>query len=84
METKTFEIGFNLMRGTIAEQLTKQGYKFDADEAEEFESCREGIFVLSINSMISDKLEARLKEKLFKKVRSHVMKKNKLRLTKPI
>lgn len=83
MENKTFQIGFNLLRGTIAEQLTEQGYKFDKDEAEEFEDCRTAIFNLSIHSMINEKVEARLKDKLFKKVRSHIMKKNKMKLAKP-
>lgn len=83
MENKTFQIGFNLLRGTLAEQMTEQGYKFDADEMDELNDCKDAIWHLSINSMINDKLEARLKDKLFRKVRSHIMKKNKMKLAKP-
>lgn len=83
MENKTFQIGFNILRGTLTQQMTEQGYKFDAEEMELFDECREAIWSLSINSMINEKLEARLKEKLFKKVRSHIMKKNKMKLAKP-
>ena len=81
---KTFKLSFNLLMGTISEQLTQQGWKFNADEMEELEDCRTAIFSLSVHSMINEKVEAKLKEKLFKKVRSHIMKNNKMKLLKPI
>lgn len=82
MENKEFKIGFNPMIGTIAQQLTEQGFKFNAYSAEEFENCRTAIFNLSVNSIINDKLKERLKEKLFKQIRSHVMEKNKMKLVR--
>lgn len=79
MENKTIQIGFNPLRPSVAIQLTEQGFKFNKDEAEEFEDCRNAIFNLSINSLLTDKQEAQVKQKLFNRIKAHVKKVNKLK-----
>jgi hypothetical protein len=73
------KIAFNPLVQSISKQLKSQGFKFDEDEAKNFESCRNGIFDLSINSLITDKQEAQIKAKLFKQIESHLKKKNNLK-----
>lgn len=72
--TKTLTIGFNPLRGTIAQQLTELNFKFEKEEAMEFEESRNAIFQLSISSLITDTEEAKIKLRLFKDIERHVKK----------
>lgn len=82
-ENKQFKIGFGALVPSIAKQLKEQGFKFDAKEAKHFEKLRESIIYLMFSDLINDKAREKATKKLFTKIRQHVMKKNKLKITKP-
>ena len=81
-ENKQFRIGFGALVPTIAKQLKEQGFKFDIEVVRHFEKLRESITYLQFSDLINDKSRERATQKLFTKIRQHVMKKNKLSIVK--
>lgn len=79
METKTIQIGFNILRPSIEIQLKEQGFKCNHADCVEFEDARRAIFTLSITDLLTDKQEDQIKKKLFTQIKTHVKKVNKLR-----
>ena len=79
-ENKQFRIGFGALVPPIAKQLKEQGFKFDAEEVKHFEKLREIITYLQFSDLINDSAREKALQKLFTKIRQHVMKKNKLKI----
>ncbi len=79
-EKKQFRIGFGALVKPIVEQLKEQGFKFDSKEVKHFEKLRESITYLEFSDLINDKTRDIAVQKLFVKIREHVIKKNKLKI----
>ena len=82
-ETKQFSIGFGALTPSIAKQLKEQGYKYDSEEVKHFEKLKESITYLMFSDILNDASIRKAQQKLFTKIRQHVMKKNKLKAIKP-
>lgn len=76
-DNKQFTIGFGALVPSIAKQLKKQGFKFDAEKAKHFEKLRESITYLMFADLINDKAKENAYKKLFTKITQHVKQKNK-------
>jgi len=82
MEKKQIRIGFGALVPTIAKQLKEQGFKFDAKKVKHFEKLRESITYLAFADLITENHRDRATQKLFNKIKSHVVLKNKLSVGK--
>lgn len=80
-ENRQFRIGFGALMPPIAKQLKEQGFKFDEVEAKYFEKLRESITDLYFADLINDKAKDKAIQKLFTKIKQHVNKKNKLKMS---
>lgn len=82
MENKTIGIAFGMLFPTIAVQLKQQGFLFDAKRAKEFERFRSCIIDLQLGDILNDAAVDKAQQKLFKEIRAHVVRKNKLKIVK--
>ncbi len=80
--TKQIGIRFGILSDTIAEQLTKQEFLFDKKTVERFEKQKYALDELRMGDLLTDSICDKITQKLFNKIRAHVMKKNKLKIVK--
>ena len=71
-------IGFGPAEKPFKKQLQKQGLNFDAKKVKYFQKLGDSITHLWVSSLINDPTRAKLQQKLFTKIKKHLMKKNKL------
>ncbi len=76
-------IGFGALVPSIAKQLRNQGYKFNSEEVKHFEKLKQSITYLQFADLINDKAREKAIKKLYTKIRSHVLKQNKMKIIKP-
>lgn len=82
METKQLQIGFGALVPSIVNQLKKQKFKYNSETVKHFEKLRDCIMHLQFSGLINDKSREKAIQKLFTKVRQHVMQQNKLKTKK--
>jgi hypothetical protein len=82
MEKRQIGISFGLIAPKISVQLREQKFKFDLEMAGHYQKLRESINYLAMNNLISTTEAGKATQKLFEKIRAHVLKKNKLTLIK--
>ena len=78
--TKTIKIEFGMLSDTILKQLTKQGFKFDLEEIEDFDQDKNALVALYASDLLTDKQHKDIKEKLYKRILKHVCKVNKFKV----
>lgn len=79
MGNKTIGIGFGVLSDSISKQLKNQGFDYDKKVVEVFESEMDAINTLRFgNSLLTDSDTDRITKKLYKKIVSHVCRKNKI------
>ena len=79
-ENKQLRISFGVLSPSLASQLKEQAFKFDKEEVKHFDTLRESINYLTISDLITDTVRAKATQKLFNRIRLHVMKLNKLKI----
>ncbi len=77
-ENKILKIGFGALSPPIPKQLKEQGFKFDTEKVKHFEKLRDCLAHLMFSDILNDSQCEKAKQKLFNKIRSHVVEKNKL------
>ncbi len=82
-EATQLGIAFGVLADSIAKQLKKQGFKFDAKKDDTFEKEREAITRLRFGShLLTDSEVDRITNKLYKEIVKHVAKENQLTIKK--
>jgi hypothetical protein len=76
MEKKSLEIHFGLMSDSISKQLRNQKLKYNSRQASDYELCRKAIIELELNGLLTEFEHAKIKGKLFKAIKAHVIKLN--------
>lgn len=73
---ENLNICFGAMTDPITKQLRKQGFKFDKEKINKFQSLWNNMFTLRIHGILSDGHFYICQKKLYNKIKSHVMKVN--------
>lgn len=79
-QNKEFRIGFGALVPPIPKQLKEQGFKFDAEKAKHFEKLRDCLTHLMFSDILNDSQCEKARQKLFNKIRKHIMEKNKIKI----
>lgn len=79
MENKQFGIHFGFMSDSLRVQLHKQGFKSDPIEVKAFQQDLDSVLSLHLRGILVDSQRSKCLDRLYKKVRSHVEKKNKMK-----
>ena len=75
---KEIGIRFGVLSPPIAEQLTEQGFTFDANKIATFEAHRDRLTHLRFADLLSDSVYDKVLQKLFAKIKNHVQDYSKL------
>lgn len=73
-----FGISFGVMSPKISAQIRKQKFAFKKETVKDFEEQLNAIHTLRFADILLDKMYDKCIERLYKKIRSHVCKQNKL------
>ena len=71
------KIHFGIAYDKFSVQLRKQGLKFDRSTISSFQKMSEYIFVLYVNNILNEKQRVAAQQKIFRKIESHIKRKNK-------
>jgi len=80
---KTIGLHFGALSDPIANQLEAQGFSFDHKEVRYLQKVSESLVSVSLAGLLPDGAIEKARQKLYKKVISHVCKHNKLKQVKP-
>jgi hypothetical protein len=76
LEVKQIKIRFGAQAPTLRDQLNEQGYKYDTPTIMQIERAAHGLFELRMLGVVADRMHQTIQAKIFKKVTSHINKKN--------
>jgi hypothetical protein len=82
INSTTFGLSFGILSPTLSAQLRKQKIKFDKLLIAEFEQNRKSINDPKWSGLLVDSQASKLRQKLMKKITSHLNKINKINKTK--
>lgn len=72
MSKREFGIGFGILRPSIVQQLDEQGFNYDIERVDRFESDRKAINQLRFADVLIDSHADKCFGKLLKKIRVHL------------
>lgn len=74
---KQLNIGFGVMAPTLGNQLREQGFKFNKEEIAKLQEHADRIIHLKMASLLTDNESKKVRDRLFKKISTHVKAQNK-------
>ncbi len=80
-ENKKIGLSFGVLSPSLRKQLKEQGFKYDSEIIRNFEQELDAVNRLRFGSgLLTDSMVDKIIPKLYKKIITHVAKKNKLRI----